>query len=72
MAKTQTELTEAEARERFAILSAKARDFFQDVWAFQRAYDPDTVGLDDWVADMDEVLSDISADIDSAFETEED
>ena len=71
MAQTQTELTEVEARERFAVLSAKAREFFRAVQYFQDAYDCDTVGMSEWVDDMDEVLSDISADIDTTFESDE-
>ena len=71
MAQTQTELTEVEARERLAVLSAKAREFFLAVQDFQNEFDCDTVGLSEWVDNMDEVLSDISADIDSTFETDE-
>lgn len=69
---TRTELTKAEARERFAVLSAKAREFFIAVQDFQNAYDPDTVGLSEWVDDMDQVMYEISANIDSAFEADED
>lgn len=71
MAKTQTELTETEARERFDILSSKAREFFLAVRDFQEAYDPDTVGLDDWTEQMDNVLNEIEEDIDNTFPEEE-
>ena len=72
MAQTQTELTQEEARERFEVLSTKAREFFRAVQDFQDAYDCDTVGMSEWVDNMEEVMCDISADIDSAFESEDD
>jgi hypothetical protein len=71
MAKTQTELTETEARERFTVLAAKAREFFLAVQAFQNEYDCDTVGLSEWTDDMDEVLCNIREDIDNTFESDE-
>ncbi len=70
MVKTQTELTEAEARERLAVLSAKAREFYQAIDAFGSEYDCDTVGLGCWMVDIDGVLDEIKEDIDNTFPSE--
>ena len=71
MAKTQTNLTETEAHERFAVLSAKAREFILEIQDFQDAYDCDTVGLSEWIDDIDQVMYEIDADINSTFGEDE-
>jgi hypothetical protein len=70
MAKTATKLSEKEVSKAFAKLEKAAGKFTQAISEFQAKYDPDTVGLDEWRESVDEVLGDISVDIDSTFADE--
>lgn len=47
----------------FAELEAAAAVFKAAIFKFQNAYNPDTVGLTEWVEDIDTVLFDIKEDM---------
>lgn len=55
----------------FAALQEAAEKFNKAIEKFQSVYDPESVGLDEWIDYNEEVLSDIEGDIDSTFGDEE-
>ena len=67
MAKTQTTLTKEQVAEKYNALYEAAGEFRNAIRAFEESYNPDTVGLDEWVESIDETLFDISADIAKTF-----
>lgn len=52
-----------EASAAFAEVQRKVMELQDAVIALQGVYDPDTVGLQEWCDDMDEVLYEISAEM---------
>lgn len=46
-------------------LDKAATEFKNAIYKFQKVYDPETVGLDDWAGSIDEVMFDIESDIQS-------
>ena len=63
-------MSEKEVRKALAKLQKAANKFNQAIADFQWQYNPESVGLDEWVDHNDEVMSDIEADIASQFEEE--
>jgi hypothetical protein len=64
-------MSEKKARKALAKLQKAADKFNQAITDFNSAYDPESVGLNEWIDYNNEVMSDIEADIDSQFEGDE-
>jgi hypothetical protein len=62
---------EKKARKDLAKLQKAMEKFNQAITDFNSAYNPDSVGLNEWIDYNNEVLSDIEQDIDSRFEGDE-
>ncbi len=64
-------MSEKKARKDLAKLQKAMEKFNQAITDFNSAYNPDSVGLNEWIDYNNEVLSDIEQDIDSRFEGDE-
>jgi regulator of sigma D len=64
-------MSEKKARKDLAKLQKAMEKFNQAITDFNSAYNPDSVGLNEWIDYNSEVLSDIEQDIDSRFEGDE-
>lgn len=67
MAQTKTSLTAKKANAAYKELDEAAQAFIAAIKKFQNKYDPDTVGLNEWVDDIQGTLFDIDEDIESTF-----
>jgi len=68
MAKTKPARTEANVRSAYAELKQAAAVFAAAIMKFECEYNPDTVGLDEWIESISDTMSEIEADIDETFE----
>ena len=64
-------MSEKKARKDLAKLQKAMEKFNQAITDFNSVYNPDSVGLNEWIDYNNEVLSDIEQDIDSRFEGDE-
>ena len=58
-------------REAYDELQDAVEEFNTAILKFKKKFDPDSVGLNEWMEHNEDVMFDISTDIDSAFGDEE-
>ena len=68
MAKTNTKLTHKEAIGELVELQIAADAFSAAIHSFKKKYNPDTVGLDEFIEDIEDTLHEIREDIDESFQ----